>query len=207
MRLLRRLRAARRAPAPTPDPPPIPVRAQARGWPAPPPPPNHPPLTAAEVTEAEEELGIRFPPAYRSYLTEVSSGGRLHRLAKGPAGWWWDENDTVQRDLLRLPFPHPDSYAADGGPWGGADEYEDRETAGAVVLQDNGCGFATLLALTGPLAGTVWWDGRATCELIVPLSFDHPGGAPPLTFQEWRDLGLTDLSHLLGPDWGGPADF
>ncbi|MET9856172.1 hypothetical protein ABZY57_24925 [Streptomyces sp. NPDC006450] len=60
-----------------------------------PPPPGHPPLTGAEVAQAERELGIRFPPAYRSY----SEG----------------------------------------------DEFEDRGTAGSVVLRDNGCGFATLL--------------------------------------------------------------
>ncbi|MFE0580894.1 SMI1/KNR4 family protein [Streptomyces sp. NPDC058874] len=224
MRLLGRLRAALGAPAPAPT---------AGGWPTPGPAPDHPPLTEAEVAEAEAELGIRFPPAYRAYLTEVSSGGRVHRLARGPAGWWWEGNGDTRRDLLPVPFPHPDSYAAeDDELWARmpqrADfpddaahqaalrawdedeahyEFEERKTAGAVVLQENGCGFSTLLALTGPLADTVWWDGRATCDLIVPLSFDHPRGAPPLTFREWREMGLTDPSRLLGPDWGAPADF
>ncbi|MDN3025622.1 hypothetical protein [Streptomyces sp. S.PB5] len=72
-------------------------------------------------------------------------------------------------------------------------------TAGAVVVQEHGCGFATLLALTGPLAGTLWWDGRATCDLILPLSPDHVRGARPVTFGEW--LG-RDSWELLPPGWG-----
>ncbi|MCJ0870725.1 SMI1/KNR4 family protein [Streptomyces sp. AP-93] len=208
------------------------TRSRAPGWPTAPPPPDHPPLTGAEVAEAERELGIRFPPAYRSYLLDVSAGGLLHRLERGPAGWWWAGNPDTRRDLLPAPFPHPDSYVeADAALWdrfpregdfpdeaacrtarqawaeAEADGFEDRKTAGSVVLQDNGCGFSTLLALTGPLAGTVWWDGRATCGLIVPLSPDHPGGAPPLSFGQWRELGLRDLSHLLPPDWGRPAQL
>ncbi|WP_327306817.1 SMI1/KNR4 family protein [Streptomyces sp. NBC_01298] len=190
------------------------------------------PLTGAEVEQAEAELGIRFPPAYRSYLLDVGAGGPLHPLERGPDGWWWAGNPDTRRDLLPAPFPHPDSYVeADAALWerfpreedfpdeaalrtarqawneAEGDEFEDRKTAGCVVLRDNGCGFATLLALAGPLAGTVWWDGRATCDLIVPLSLDHPGGAAPLTFGQWRERGLGDLSDLLPPDWGRPAQF
>ncbi|WP_234359993.1 SMI1/KNR4 family protein [Streptomyces sp. DSM 15324] len=77
-------------------------------------------------------------------------------------------------------------------------EFEDVKTAGAVVVQEHGCGFSTLLAVTGPLAGTVWWDGRATCDRIVPLSPDHLGGARPVRFAE-------RLEHrswaLLPSDW------
>ncbi|MEU5891291.1 hypothetical protein ABZ835_31235 [Streptomyces sp. NPDC047461] len=85
-------------------------------------------------------------------------------------------------------------------PWAAeADDFEDRKTAGAIVVQEHGCGFATLLALTGPLAGTVWWDGRATCDLIVPLSLDHLRGARPVTFGEWLGRSSWDL---LPPGWG-----
>ncbi|MFD6227716.1 SMI1/KNR4 family protein [Streptomyces sp. NPDC060232] len=193
-------------------------------------PPASAPLSEAEVAEAERDLTVRFPPGYRTYLREVSAGGgRIRRLRRGPEGWWWDANHETRRDLLPLPFPHPDSYEAEDDEqwarepqsadfaddrayaeaWARWDEegegWQDRKTAGAVVLQENGCGFRTLLVLSGPLADTVWWDGRATCDRIVPLSFDHPSGAPPLTFREWRDMGLTGHERLLGPDWGRPA--
>lgn len=67
-----------------------------------------------------------------------------------------------------------------------------------MVVQEHGCGFSTLLAVTGPLAGTVWWDGRATCDRIVPLSLDHLGGARPVRFAEWLRHGSW---ALLPPDW------
>jgi hypothetical protein len=88
------------------------------------------------------------------------------------------------------PFAHPDSYAeadralderepdradfADDETFDRAwqawdtecEAAEDRKTAGAIVIEEHGCGFSTLLAITGPLAGTLWWDARATCGRI-----------------------------------------
>ncbi|MET9493682.1 SMI1/KNR4 family protein [Streptomyces sp. NPDC006552] len=185
------------------------------------------PLTEADIVEAERELGLPFPGEYRAYLREVSAGGALLPLERTGCGWWWAGNDEVRRALLTTPFPHPDSYAdADAelmareprpgafeddaayqearGAWEDeADRFEDVKTAGAVVIQEHGCGFSTVLALTGPLAGTVWWDGRATCDLIVPLSLDHAGGAQPVRFGQWLDHGSW---ALLPPGWGPSVD-
>ncbi|MFJ8803961.1 MULTISPECIES: SMI1/KNR4 family protein [unclassified Streptomyces] len=183
------------------------------------------PLTEVEIVEAERELGVSFPEEYRAYLREVSAGGALSRLERAGRGWWWAGNDERRRGLLSIPFPHPDSYAeadeelmvrepqaeafedhaAYRTAWRAwvdeADGFEDLKTAGAVVIQEHGCGFSTLLALTGPLAGTVWWDGRATCDRIVPLSLDHVTGARPIEFREWLEHGSW---ALLPPDWGPP---
>ncbi|MFG3137729.1 SMI1/KNR4 family protein [Streptomyces sp. NPDC048211] len=187
---------------------------------------TEPPLTEAEIVEAEWELGVSFPDEYRVYLREVSAGGALFRLERTGRGWWWAGNDEEQRELLATPFPHPDSYAEaddelmarepqpeafeDDAAYREArrvwveeaDRFEDLKTAGAVVIQEHGCGFSTLLALTGSLAGTVWWDGRATCGLFVPLSLDHVDGARPVRFGQWLDYGSW---ALLRPDWGPPV--
>lgn len=187
---------------------------------------TEPPLTEAEIVEAERELGVRLPEEYRAYLREVSAGGALLPLRRTGQGWWWAGNDAWRRDLLTTAFPHPGSCAgSDDGPmarepqveefaddaayaaarcaWADeADRAEDLRTAGAVVIQEHGCGFSTLLAVTGPLAGTVWWDGRATCDLIVPLSLDHAGGGRPVRFGEWLDHGSW---ALLPPGWGPPS--
>ncbi|MBT2396381.1 SMI1/KNR4 family protein [Streptomyces sp. ISL-100] len=181
------------------------------------------PLTEAEVAEAERQLRVSFPDEYRAYLLEVSAGGAVFRLERTERGWWWAENSATRRELLSVPFPHPDSYAdADdeldarepqaqdfpdqrsyGDAWNAWDaeceEFEDRKTAGAVIAGDHGCGFFTLLVITGPLAGTVWWDGRATCGLIVPLSLDHSGGAQPIEFGNWIK---RESWSLLPPGWG-----
>ncbi|MEV6760155.1 SMI1/KNR4 family protein [Streptomyces sp. NPDC051105] len=181
------------------------------------------PLTEVEIVEAEQELGVSFPEEYRAYLRKVSAGGALFRLERTRRGWWWAGNDEWRRELLAIPFPHPDSYAeaddelmarepqaeafgddaAYRRAWRAwddeADRFEGLKTAGAIVIQEHGCGFSTLLALTGSLAGTVWWDGRATCDRIVPLSLDHVGGARPIQFGEWLDHGSW---ALLPPGWG-----
>ncbi|MEV8319957.1 SMI1/KNR4 family protein [Streptomyces sp. NPDC059900] len=184
---------------------------------------TEPPLSEAETVEAERELGVSFPEGYRTYLRTVSAGGAPARLRRTEHGWWWDGNERERRALLTVPFPHPDSYveaddeltdrepqkeafddeAAYLAAWRVWDDeagrFEDWKTAGAVVVQDLGCGFYTLLVLTGPLADTVWWDGRATCGRIVPLSLDHLGGAGPVRFAEWL---RHDSWALLPPDWG-----
>jgi hypothetical protein len=184
--------------------------------------PIPPPLTEADVADAERELGVAFPAEYRAYLLTVSAGGAVSPLARTERGWWWENNGVPARESLALPFPHPDSYAAqddelaDREPrvedfaderafadaWRTWDEecetFEDRKTAGAIVAQEHGCGFATLLALTGPLAGTMWWDGRATCGLILPLSLDRLRGTPPIGFTGWLGRSSWDL---LPPGW------
>ena len=166
-----------------------------------------PPLTPAEVRDAEEELGITFPEDYRDHLLRRSAGGRINRLRRDAAGWGWHGDSDTNYDLLRTDFPHPDSYRAyedgldDREPlekqfadqaafrrawqeWD--DEYgvhQERKTAGAVYIQEHGCGFSTLLVVTGPHRGTMWFDSRATCDLILPLLLN--GG--PVSFAEWID--------------------
>ncbi|MEU6068704.1 hypothetical protein ABZ864_30670 [Streptomyces sp. NPDC047082] len=82
-----------------------------------------------------------------------------------------------------------------------ADTFEDLKMAGAVVVREHGCGFSALLVLTGPLAGTVWGDGRAACGRTVPLSLDHVGGARAVRFGEWLAHGSW---ALLPRGWGPP---
>ncbi|MFF3016195.1 SMI1/KNR4 family protein [Streptomyces sp. NPDC057939] len=182
-------------------------------------------LTGSEVDLVERGLGVSFPAEYRACLQEETPAQEVFRPRRVGLGWDWGFDRHWPAELVRLPFPHPDSYAAAEAELAAREplpedftdvqahiaaydawdqEYEvfqDAKTAGAVVLQENGCGFTTLLAVAGPLAGTVWWDGRASCDLIVPLSLDHRGGARPVTFGEWLRHGS---SRLLPPNWGRP---
>ncbi|MGW0854816.1 SMI1/KNR4 family protein [Streptomyces sp. NPDC002690] len=172
-----------------------------------------PPLSEAEVRAAEAELGITFPEQYREYLLRESAGGVVNRLRRTAAGWGWDGDHHTNLALLSTAFPHPDSCRAreeeldareprpEDFPDPGAHlaararwdaEYEvfqEYRTAGAVYVQDNGCGFSTLLVVTGPHRGTLWFDGRATCDRILPLNLD--GG--PVSFVEWLDRRSMDL--------------
>ncbi|MFD6879450.1 MULTISPECIES: SMI1/KNR4 family protein [unclassified Streptomyces] len=182
-------------------------------------------MTESEVSLVERELGLSFPAEHRAFLQEGAPAQDVFRPRRVDSEWDWGFDWYWPAELVRLPFPHPDSYvAAEAEPaareplpedftdvrahiaaydaW--YQEYEafqDAKTAGAVVLQEKGCGFKTLPAVAGPLAGTVWWDGRASCDLIVPLSLDHPVGARPVTFGEWLRPGSW---QLLPPNWGRP---
>ncbi|MER5281100.1 SMI1/KNR4 family protein [Streptomyces sp. NPDC002809] len=174
-----------------------------------------PPLSETEICEAEAELGIVFPDQYRAYLLRGGAGDGVNRLRRSAAGWGWHGDSDTNYDLLTTAFPHPDSYGADEeelnarepltgdfpdenayrAAWRQWDaEYEvfqERKTSGAVFVQDNGCGFATLLVVTGALRGSLWFDGRATCDRIIPL---HLAGRP-VSFEEW--LGRVSMA-LVG---------
>ncbi|MFD9034772.1 SMI1/KNR4 family protein [Streptomyces sp. NPDC059567] len=167
--------------------------------------PAPPPLSASEVREAEEELGITFPAEYRNHLLRESAGGRVNRLHRGAQGWVWHGDSRTNYDLLTTEFPHPESYRAyedeldereplrehfaDDGTfqraWDDWDaEYEvhqERKTAGAVFIREHSCGFHALLVVTGPQRGTMWFDSRATCDQILPLTLH----GRPVSFADW----------------------
>lgn len=178
--------------------------------------PAPPPLSESEVRQAEEGLGITFPVEYRDYLLRHSAGGTVNRLCRSTAGWGWHGDSSTNYDLLATAFPHPDSYRTyedeldDREPleedfpdhdayqvaWNNWDAeyavFQQRKTSGAVFIQENGCGFSTLLIVTGPHRGTMWFDGRATCDQILPLSLD----GRPVSFTAW--LGRSSMDLL---DW------
>ncbi|GAA2468057.1 hypothetical protein [Streptomyces macrosporus] len=58
-----------------------------------------------------------------------------------------------------------------------------------MFLQENGCGFSTLLVVTGPYRGTMWFDARATCERILPLRLN----GRMVSFGDWLGRRWTDL--------------
>ncbi|MEV5968378.1 SMI1/KNR4 family protein [Streptomyces sp. NPDC051921] len=176
-----------------------PARPHARGADRPP-----APLSEADVRGAEADLGITFPEEYRDHLLRVSAGHRINRLGPGPDGWGWYGDTDTNYDLLTEPFPHPDSYRAyddelDGRepPREDAEAWEmwdaecgvlqERKTAGAVYIKEGGCGFSTLLVVTGPHRGEMWFDGRATCDLILPLE----RGGRPVSFADWVGQGMS----------------
>ncbi|MFI2640247.1 SMI1/KNR4 family protein [Streptomyces sp. NPDC018610] len=170
-------------------------------------------LSDAEVRHAEQELGILFPGEYREYLLRRNGEGRVNRLRRTADGWGWEGDSRTDHALLGTDFPHPDSYRdqedlldareplredfADEDAHRAAwrrwdDEYgesQDRKTAGAVCVQDNGCGFATLLVVTGPHRGEMWFDARASCDLILPMRL----GGEPVSFAQWFEHGCEKL--------------
>ncbi|MET8857749.1 SMI1/KNR4 family protein [Streptomyces sp. NPDC004579] len=172
-----------------------------------------PPLSDAEILAAEAELGITFPEQYRAYLLRQSAGDTVNRLYRSAAGWGWHGDSSTNYALLTSDFPHPDSYRAyedelderepqaqdfpDHDAYQAASDqwdaeyevFQERKTSGAVFIQENGCGFSTLLVVTGPHRGSLWFDGRATCDQILPLKLD----GRPVSFTDWLAHPSMDL--------------
>ncbi|MFE2298547.1 hypothetical protein ACFXAW_10150 [Streptomyces sp. NPDC059445] len=67
--------------------------------------------------------------------------------------------------------------------------FQELKTSGAVFIQENGCGFSTLLVVTGPHRGSLWFDGRATCDRILPMKLD----GRPVSFTDWLPRQWPDL--------------
>lgn len=192
-------------------------------------------LTETQVREVEEQFGVLLPDDYRRYLLHVSAGGRVRTLRFDGARWGWDGARYADHAKLHVPFPDQDTaltasedvwesapkredyisdtaYEADHRAWReAADAAEEARAAGAVFLCDDGCGFYTLLVVSGPLRGTMWFDGRATCDRINPLLNDD---RRPATFAEWYLDWLVHEESLTTPDqrraayqsWGAGVD-
>ncbi|MEU1019468.1 SMI1/KNR4 family protein [Streptomyces sp. NPDC005898] len=63
------------------------------------------------------------------------------------------------------------------------DELLDALSEGTLCVSSQGCGYYTLLALTGPARGTMWHDARAAAEGLLPVEII--GGPGRLTFAPW----------------------
>lgn len=170
-------------------------------------------LSETQVRQAEEQFGIEFPEDYRQYLLRVSAGGRVRKLRSDGSRWDWEGARYRDHDKLHVPFPdHDSALAASEHAWESKPERKDhpsdaayrnahdawQETVyateaarvtGVVFLHDDGCGFYTLLVVSGPMRGTMWFDGRASSERLNALLNDDRRAA---TFAEWY---LDWLAH------------
>lgn len=178
-------------------------------------------LRETQVRQAEEQFGVAFPDEYRQYLLRVSAGGRVRTLRFDGARWDWDGARYGDHAKLHVPFPDHDTalaasevvwesepkredyvsdtaYQADYGAWReAADAAEDARATGAIFLCDDGCGFYTLLVVSGPMRGTMWFDGRVTCDRLNPLLNDDRQAA---TFAEWYLDWLAHEESLTTPE-------
>jgi hypothetical protein len=103
-----------------------------------------PPLSAAELDDAERTLGVLLPDAFRRVLLELTRGHREHLLLcpeRASAG-------------IARPFPLDlnavRAVRSSGTPIDGPHDVD-----GTLEIWDHGCGEETYLVVTGPLRGWV----------------------------------------------------
>ncbi|MGW6933460.1 SMI1/KNR4 family protein [Lentzea sp. NPDC054927] len=155
------------------------------------------PVTVAELTDLEQALGVALPAEYRAFLLRVGTGpgpyyglhrpADLHLNAK-------DRGDTAELFPLTLADFEEHFITAR------ARSIEmDFEASGCLEIGHQGCGNATVLVLTGELAGTLCdqWE-----NLWCPARTPHgSANAPELgltpTFDEWYGAWLTGRLSAL----------
>ncbi|MEI5103681.1 SMI1/KNR4 family protein [Streptomyces sp. PmtG] len=108
-----------------------------------------------------------------------------------------EATDELEVHEAEQPRPeHYDDGGDDGGGGGGDealrrdyaawekrhDELYDALTDGTLVLGHQGCGYYSLLAVTGPERGTIWDDVRAVGEGVRPVASPE---RPRVTFAQW----------------------
>lgn len=182
------------------------------------------PLSPAELAEVEAQIATPLPEEYRSYLLQVSRGGvhPLPELRQVDGQWRW-RFQTYDEAVGRLdrPFPHtqawnwpdesdpepmpedhptPEAFEAAERLWWREKvgfEGEQEVTQGSLVLHDRGCGFDTLLVVSGPARGTMWFDDRCVDGGLHPVLDDagHRVG-----FARWYRRYLTE--YFLRPRFG-----
>jgi len=108
-----------------------------------------PPLTEAELTELELELGARLPDDLRLFAADAGSGGA------GP-GHGWIPLSRAARHLISAPA----KLAAK--PWDPA------LWTRALPIAHLGCAYAAVVPLDGRARGELWLDARAI-ELLAPV--------------------------------------
>ncbi|WP_329387355.1 SMI1/KNR4 family protein [Streptomyces sp. NBC_01351] len=106
--------------------------------------------------------------------------------------------EALQRELdeMEAQEPEKDAFAADGEfrrayeAWDARyEELYDAQEAGAVFLSEQGCGYASLLVMTGPHRGAIWDDLRPMDRGIAPTGHD---------FAHWYRSWLERTEQELG---------
>ncbi|MEU7822508.1 SMI1/KNR4 family protein [Catellatospora sp. NPDC049133] len=144
----------------------------------------------------------------------------VRRSADGGWRWHGDCGDLTDVARLGLPFlvdrpfgdelaalderePRPEDFTDPAAYDDAAAEWRDRMweivavpefSQGAIYLADEGCNRRYWLAVSGPAAGTVWYDG--SCDWDDMLFVENEFGQPA-TFGEWYLGWLTDTERSL----------
>jgi len=158
-------------------------------------------LADREIAEYEERLGVKLPPEYRQFVTQVGHGGTgpfygLFRLDGS------DPEDVTMPEQIRKPFRWTESL--NPADWEDpcsqedvlCDEVQEGEhifpilnIPGALYICNYGCAIRYFLIATGLSFGDVWMDRQADEDGLLQL---HGEDGRPLGFLEWYERWLNE---------------
>ncbi len=114
----------------------------------------NPVLSEPELVDFEKKEQIRLPKSYREYLKYLGNGGAgpaygIYSLeeARNRAGWFPPIADLNNR-------------------------IETEDFPGELLISHNGCALFTWLAVVGPFAGELWYDGSTNGGAVYRINDD-----------------------------------
>jgi hypothetical protein len=121
-----------------------------------------PPLADTEVAAFERAHGVSLPADYRAFITTVGHGGSgrwggagphygLHPLQDWADSLWGGPTTNT----LATPFPAEPGHRYQDWPAEVAPGYDDEPYTGTLTLSDQGCGYMSILVVSGPARGRV----------------------------------------------------
>ncbi|MBN1172943.1 MAG: SMI1/KNR4 family protein [Micromonosporaceae bacterium] len=157
-----------------------------------------PPLTDNEVTAFEREHRIALPEDYRGFITTVGHGGPgrwggagpyygLHSVQDWNMGLW----GMSGADTLATPFPAEPGHVYQDWLFEVAPGDDDEPYTGTLTLSDQGCGYLSLLVVSGAARGRVVDTGEAPTGPNFTPDADFLGW-----YERWLDAVLGGATHF-----------
>lgn len=172
-----------------------------------------PPLAPSRLAQFEVSHNVRIPDEYATFLTEVGNGGAGPGYGLFPLGMVDDIGDGLQPwneylvGNVSRPFPHTRAWnlpaeelepAVDLSESKQDEWFEQRDRLyfstehidGAIPLAHLGCAIRIYLIVSGPRAGHIWTDDRASDAGIYPCT--------PRSFLDWYLAWLDESEGKAG---------
>ncbi|WP_203818068.1 SMI1/KNR4 family protein [Paractinoplanes ferrugineus] len=157
-----------------------------------------PPLPGGEVAAFERAHGVSLPEDYRAFITKIGNGGPgrwggagpyygLHPLQDWATSLW----GMPEPHMLATPFPAEPGRVYSDWLSEVAPGDDDEPYRGTLALSDQGCGFLSVLVVSGPARG------RITDNNDTPAGPAFTDDADFLTWYErWLDAVLAGATHF-----------
>ncbi|MCU7726093.1 SMI1/KNR4 family protein [Actinoplanes sp. KI2] len=157
-----------------------------------------PPLTDDEVTAFEREHGVSLPEDYRAFITTIGNGGPgrwggagpyygLHSLQDWATSLWGMPGQST----LATPFPAEPGRVFSDWPSEVAPDEDDEPYCGTLALSDQGCGYLSILVVSGPARGRVAGTGDTPAGPV----FTRDAGFLSW-YERWLDAVLAGATHF-----------
>jgi hypothetical protein len=181
-----------------------------------------PRLSEDAIAQFEQEHEVALPAEYRAFLLHIGNGGAgpyygLRSLQDALCDIRW----VREAFALKNPFPHTerwnlmDQYEGTLSP----EEYHDVETEyfkdkyvnGSLAICHEGCGYMTLLVVSGEERGHIWRDSRVSDGGIYAIRawhanprrrynplFSSSDDQERISFLDWYEHWLDASLHKIG---------